>query len=317
MYVFCIAEFYEFINSNFIICVSKQQNMKTKFLTLFAFIISMAIYGQNVNVTGTVTEASSGQPLPGVNVILKNTTTGTSTDFDGNFTLNNIAVNSVVVISYLGFVTQEITITNDQPLSIALAEDSESLDEVVLIGYGTQKKKEVTGAVSVVSSETIETLKPTRIEQALQGQVAGVNIVSNSGSPGSASTISIRGISTNGDSRPLILVDGTRIEDLSVVNPNDIESINILKDATAGIYGVQAANGVILITTKSGRKSMPLSVEINTWGGVQETTRELALLNATEYALLANEAFAANGDALPFPKCRGFGARYRLARSSI
>ena len=171
--------------------------MKTNFLTLVALILSMVIYGQNVNVTGTVTEASSGQPLPGVNVILKNTTTGTSTDFDGNFTLNNVPLNSVVVISYLGFITQEITITNNQPLNVALQEDAESLDEVVVIGYGTQTKKEVTGAVSVISSETVETLKPTRIEQALQGQVAGVNIVSNSGSPGASSTISIRGVSTN------------------------------------------------------------------------------------------------------------------------
>ncbi len=111
------------------------------------------------------------------------------------------------------------------------------LDEVVVIGYGTQSKKEVTGAVSVVSSENIEALKPTRIEQALQGQVAGVNITSQTGSPGGASTISIRGVSTNGDNQPLILVDGNVIEDLSVLNPNDIESINILKDATAGIYG--------------------------------------------------------------------------------
>ena len=281
--------------------------MKTNFLTLVALILSMVIYGQNVNVTGTVTEASSGQPLPGVNVILKNTTTGTSTDFDGNFTLNNVPLNSVVVISYLGFITQEITITNNQPLNVALQEDAESLDEVVVIGYGTQTKKEVTGAVSVISSETVETLKPTRIEQALQGQVAGVNIVSNSGSPGASSTISIRGVSTNGANQPLILVDGTVVEDLSVINPNDIETINILKDATAGIYGVRAANGVILITTKSGRKSMPLTIEVNTYGGVQQTTRQIPLLNATEYALLLNEAFAANGETLPFPNVAGLG----------
>jgi len=281
--------------------------MKTKFATLIAIIISIAVYGQNVNVTGTVTEASSALPLPGVNVILKNTSTGTSTDFDGNFTLNNVPLNSVVVISYLGFITQEVTITNNQPISIALQEDSESLDEVVVIGYGTQSKKEVTGAVSVVSSETIETLKPTRIEQALQGQVAGVNIVSNSGSPGAGSTISIRGISTNGQNQPLILVDGTVVEDLSVINPSDIETMNILKDATAGIYGVRAANGVILITTKSGRKNMPLSVEFTAFGAIQETSRKVPLLNATEYALLLNEAYAANGEALPYPIVTGLG----------
>ncbi|MBC3847395.1 TonB-dependent receptor [Winogradskyella echinorum] len=281
--------------------------MKTKILTLIAFILTMAFYGQNVNVKGTVTEASSGQPLLGVNVILKNTSVGTSTDFDGKFTLNDVPLNSVLVISYLGFVTQEVTITNNEPITILLQEDSESLNEVVVIGYGTQKKKEITGAVSVVSSETVETLKPTRIEQALQGQVAGVNIVSNSGSPGASSTISIRGISTNGANQPLILVDGTVVEDLSVINPNDIETMNILKDATAGIYGVRAANGVILITTKSGRKSMPLTIEINSYGGVQETTRQIPLLNATEYALLLNESYAANGETIPYPNAAGLG----------
>jgi len=138
--------------------------------------------------------------------------------------------------------------------NIIVIEDKQSLEEVVVVGYGTQKKKEITGAVSVVSSDVIDALKPVRIEQALQGQVAGVNIVTQSGSPGGASTINIRGISTNGDNRPLILVDGNVIEDLSVVNPSDIKNITVLKDASAGIYGVRAANGVILITTKTGRK---------------------------------------------------------------
>ena len=137
--------------------------------------------------------------------------------------------------------------------------------------------------------------------------MAGVNITSQSGSPGSASTISIRGVSTNGDSRPLILVDGNVVEDLSVINPNDIETINVLKDATAGIYGVRAANGVILITTKSGRKNMPLTVEYDAFAGFQQTTRKIPSLNATEYALLVNEAFAANGQALVFTNVLDLG----------
>lgn len=281
--------------------------MYSKVLTFLLIMCSFTIYAQNVNVTGTVTEATSGQPLPGVNVLIKDTSRGASTDFDGNFSLTDVPINSVLVFSYLGYQTKEVTVVNDQPLSVLLEEDSQSLDEVVVIGYGTQKKKEITGAVSVVSSETIEDLKPTRIEQALQGQVAGVNIVSNSGSPGAAATISIRGVSSNGDTRPLILVDGTVVEDLSVINPNDIESVNVLKDATAGIYGVRAANGVILITTKTGRKSMPITVEYNGYAGFQETTRKLPLLNATEYALLLNESYAANGDPLPFPDVSGLG----------
>jgi len=281
--------------------------MKITVLSFLASFFILSLGAQNIVVTGTVTEAASGLPLPGVNVIVKGTSKGASTDFDGNFTIPEVELNSTLVISYIGYQTKEIVVVNDNPINVVLEEDAESLNEVVVIGYGTQKKKEITGAVSVVSSNTIEKLKPTRIEQALQGQVAGVNIVSNSGSPGAPLTINIRGISTNGQNQPLILVDGTIVEDLSVINPNDIDTINILKDATAGIYGVRAANGVILITTKSGRKRMPLTVELDAYAGFQETTRKLPLLNATEYALLLNEATVANGGNLPYPNVDGLG----------
>ncbi|MEL0455327.1 TonB-dependent receptor [Flavobacteriaceae bacterium SZ-1-7] len=275
-----------------------------KILALFFVAYSGA---QNYDISGVVQD-EIGFPIPGANIIVKNTSKGTTTDFDGNFTLTGVEQGSVISVSYLGYVTQEITISTNTELTIQLKEDLAQLEEVVVIGYGTQTKKEVTGAVSVVSSESIEALKPTRIEQALQGQVAGVNITSQTGSPGGDSTISIRGVSTNGDSKPLILVDGNVIEDLSVVNPGDIESINILKDATAGIYGVRAANGVVLIKTKTGRKEMPITVEYNAYYGIQETTRKIPLLNATEYALLVNEAFAAGGSAIPFTDVSSLGA---------
>jgi TonB-linked SusC/RagA family outer membrane protein len=274
-----------------------------KILTLLFITYSGA---QNINVSGNVQD-TSGFPIPGVNVVVKNTTKGAVTDFDGNFTITNIATGSTLTFSYIGYVTKQVVITNDAKLTVQLTEDLAKLDEVVVIGYGTQTKKEITGAVSVVSSENIEALKPTRIEQALQGQVAGVNITSQSGTPGGGSTISIRGVSTNGDSRPLILVDGNVIEDLSVVNPSDIESINILKDATAGIYGVRAANGVILIKTKTGRKEMPITVEYNTYYGFQQTTRKIPVLNATEYAAIVNEAFAAGGNTPPFANLANLG----------
>lgn len=267
-----------------------------KILTLFFIAYSGA---QTVEVSGVVQDAS-GFPIPGANVLLKNTSRGTVTDFDGNFSLSNVDVGAVITFSYIGYITKEVTVAGSEQLTIQLDEDIAKLDEVVVIGYGTQKKKEITGAVSVVGSETIEKLKPTRIEQALQGQVAGVNIVSNSGSPGAAATISIRGVSTNGDSRPLILVDGNVVEDLSVVNPSDIASMNILKDATAGIYGVRAANGVILITTKTGRKEMPLTIEYNGYVGFQQTTRKMPVLNATEYGAFVNEAFVSGGKTPPF-----------------
>ncbi len=279
-----------------------------KFTCLLILLLSgfFAANAQSFSVSGNVTD-ESGMPLPGVNVIVKNQSRGTTTDFDGNYTVKEVSSGDVLQFSYIGFVTREITITNQQTVNVQLITDNESLDEVVVIGYGTQSKKETTGAVSVVGSETIEELNPARVEQALQGRVAGVNITSQSGSPGSGSTINIRGISTNGDNRPLILVDGNVIEDLSVINPNDIESINVLKDATAGIYGVRAANGVILITTKSGKRNTDLKVDIDTYTGIQETSRQIPVLNATEYAVIINEAHAAAGENPPYPNFRNLG----------
>lgn len=261
---------------------------------------------QNVDVSGNVQD-DTGFPIPGVNVIVKNTSKGAVTDFDGNFTIADIEIGTTLTFSFIGYITKEVIISDNKNLTVRLEEDIAKLDEIVVIGYGAQKKKELTGAVSVVSSETIEALKPTRVEQALQGQVAGVNISSNSGSPGGASTISIRGVSTNGDSRPLILVDGNVVEDLSTVNPSDIASLNVLKDATAGIYGVRAANGVILITTKTGRKNTPLSIEYSAYAGFQQTTRKIPVLNATEYGVLVNEAFAAGGSTPPFADLSALG----------
>jgi len=264
--------------------------MRSKILFLTLFLIATITFGQTVNVKGVVTDASS-IPLPGVNVIVKNTAKGASTDFDGIYSLNEVPINSILVFSYIGFQTQEITVTNSsQTIDVTLQEDAESLDEVVVVGYGTQKKKEVTGAVTVVDAKAIEKLNPTRVEQALQGQVSGVNVTSNSGSPGSGSNIRIRGVSTNGDSRPLILVDGNPIEDLSVINPSDIKSVNVLKDATAGIYGVRAANGVILITTKSGRKDSELKFQVDTYTGLQTTSKKIDLLKPRDFAIYVNDA---------------------------
>ena len=274
--------------------------MKGLLSTLLIVIGFNLANAQDLTIKGTVVDSESQFPIPGVNIIIKNTSQGTISDFDGNFSIMSVPSGSALVFSYVGYLTQEIIVSNSDDLQITMLPDVAQLDEIVVIGYGTQTKKEITGAVSIVSSETIEKLKPTRIEQALQGQVAGVNITTNSGSPGGGSTISIRGVSTNGDSRPLILVDGNVVEDLSVINPNDISSMNILKDATAGIYGVRAANGVILITTKTGRKEMPLTVEYSAYTGIQQTTRKLPVLNATEYALIVNEAYANGGSTPPF-----------------
>lgn len=280
--------------------------MKIKLFALFAFVLTIAVNGQNVDVSGTVTEASSGQPLPGVNIILKNTSRGTTTDFDGNFTLNDLTLNSVVVISYIGFISQEITIKDNRSLVISLKDDTESLDEVVVIGYGTQKKRDVTGAVSIVDAKTLEELRPVKVEQALQGTVSGVNVTSQSGAPGAGLDIRIRGISTNGTNGPLVIIDGYQ-GDLGILNPSDIETITVLKDAQAAIYGTIGANGVVLITTKTGKKGGKTQISINSYVGFQEATRHLSLLNATEYALILNESYANGGQALPFTNVSGLG----------
>ena len=275
-------------------------------LHIFVAIV-FSIIGYSQQITGTVIEADSKSPIPGATIFLKEKSFGTNTDFDGKFVLDNVSDGDIITISSIGFVSKEVLIGSQLNYTIELSEDVAKLDEVVVMGYGTQLKKEVTGAVSIVGSETIEKVKPTRVEQALQGQVAGVNITSQSGSPGGGLDIRIRGISTNGDNRPLILVDGNVIEELSVLNPSDIASITVLKDASAGIYGTRASNGVILITTKTGRRATPLKFEYNNYFGFQETTRTLPVLNATEYSLLTNESFAAGGKQIPYPTITDLG----------
>jgi TonB-dependent SusC/RagA subfamily outer membrane receptor len=182
------------------------------------------------------------------------------------------------------------------------SDTADKIDEVVVVGYGTAKKKEFTGANSAIKGEKLEKLNIPRMDQALQGQMSGVTISTNSGSPGGSSSIRIRGLSTFGDNDPLILVDGVVYdsEGLNALNPGDIASINVLKDATAGIYGVRAANGVIIIETKKGKRNMAPRFEFSGYEGFQQTANRLDLLNATEYAVLKNEMFANGGDPLPF-----------------
>ncbi|GLB47687.1 SusC/RagA family TonB-linked outer membrane protein [Neptunitalea sp. Y10] len=244
--------------------------------------------------------------MPGVNVVLADNSKGTSTDFDGNFILEGISKGSEIVVSYIGFKSQTFIIANGDDLTIYLEEDTNALEEVVVIGYGSQKKKEVTGAVATVDASTLEEFKPVKVEQALQGTVSGVNVTTQSGAPGAGLDIRIRGVATNGQNAPLVIIDGY-VGELGLLNPNDIETITVLKDAQAAIYGSIGANGVVLITTKRGRKNMKPTVTYNTYYGIQERTRELSLLNATEYALLLNEAYVNGGGAAPYPNVTGFG----------
>mgnify|MGYP002712953315 CR=1 FL=1 len=281
--------------------------MKSKILFLTLFLTISFSFSQTLEVNGLITD-SNAIPLPGVNVIVKNTTKGTSTDFDGNFTIKDVPKNSVLVISYLGFQTQEVTVVDSQPLNIILKEDTQSLEEVVVIGYGTQKKELVSGAYTSLDAETITEANPSRIEEALQGSVAGVQVNANSGSPGSSLNIRIRGITTNGDNSPLVIVDGVNIgTDLSIVDPNDIETLDVIKDSSTAIYGVQGANGVILITTKKGKMDTPTKFTYNSFVSFQEEANRIDMMNATEYALYVNETEAADGNSIPYPNVQGFG----------
>ena len=281
--------------------------MKSNYLLFLFLFLSAFGFAQSFEIEGVVKEAGSGLPIPGVNVQIKNALKGTSTDFDGRFSLKGLAAGSTVVFSYLGFKNYEYQVSaSTNSLSITMQEDSKLLDEVVVIGYGTQRKREVTGAVSVVDSKTLEALQPVRIEQALQGTVSGVNVTTTSGAPGAALDIRIRGIATNGENKPTTIIDGY-VGELGLLNPNDVESITVLKDAQAAIYGTIGANGIILITTKSGKKNSKAKISYNAYTGFQETSRTLPILNATEYALLLNESYANGGNAIPFPNVSGLG----------
>ncbi|PXY39116.1 SusC/RagA family protein [Flavobacterium cheongpyeongense] len=278
--------------------------MKPKLLLTALLLFTSFAFSQTFDVNGTVLDGSS-MSLPGVNVKVKNSSQSTTTDFDGSFKLSGLSKGTVIVLSYIGFQTQEVSVS-DNKITVKMIDDAKSLDEVVVIGYGSQKKRELTGAVGLVDSKTIEALKPVKVEQALQGTVSGVNVTSQSGAPGAGLDIRIRGIATNGENKPTAIIDGY-VGDLSLLNPNDIETITVLKDAQAAIYGTIGANGVILITTKMGKRNSKAKLTYNTYAGFQETSRKLPTLNATEYVLLLNESYANAGQGIKYPNVTGFG----------
>lgn len=278
--------------------------MKSKLLLIAFILISSFCYAQDVQITGTLNDAT-GLPIPGANVSVKNSSTATVTDIDGKFAIS-AQPGATLVFSFIGYQTVERAVTGAENITIVLEEAAEALEEVVIIGYGTQRKKEITGAVSVVGSNIIEDLRPIRMEQALQGTVSGVNVTHQSGAPGSPLDIRIRGIASNNNNKPLILIDGY-VGEMTDLNFNDVDNITVLKDAQAAIYGTRGANGVILVTTKRGKKNSKVSFSYNTYTGFQETTRKLPLLNATEYAMLLNESYANAGQPIPFPEFYNLG----------
>ncbi len=266
-------------------------------LTLFGF--ADTIHAQNIVITGTVTESSNSSPLPGVTITIKgDETKGTQTDFDGKYTIEVTDTKTTLVYRYLGFTTKEQLVGNQSVINVSLEEDSQALDEIIVVGYGTQKKSDVTGAISTIKTEDLNNVVVTNPIDAIQGRVSGVNVVSSSGSPGGIADISIRGTATFGDNKPLYIVDGVQ-SDPYFIDPNNIESMEILKDAaSSAIYGTRAANGVIIITTKKG-DAQKTSVEINSSVSINTLRNEMKLLDADGYIKVHRQIYENAGEALP------------------
>lgn len=273
------------------------KNALSKTMFLIAFLsCSLSMAAQTKNVTGTVTD-SNGETIIGASILVKGSGNGTITDFEGKFALSNVSDNAVLQVSYIGYVSQDIPVKGKTVIQIVLKEDSELLDEVVVVGYGTQKKVTLTGAVSAVKAEDIIATKNENAQNMLTGKVAGLRVVQKSAEPGAFNNnFDIRGLGA-----PLIIIDGVPRDNLSRIDPNDIESLSVLKDASAAIYGVRAANGVVLITTKSGKaEKTELSYSGNI--GWQMPSGLPDVVNAVDWMTLWNEKkmHNANGGSLRF-----------------
>ena len=278
-----------------------RKNLKVV-LFLFAMLSFSLGYAQVKTVTGTVSDAGNGEPLPGVTIVVKGTTQGTITDFDGNFSID-VEQGQTIVLSYIGYTPQEVLITASNLVNVQLEQSMENLDEVVVIGYGQVRKEDATGSVATVSSSDFNQGASNSPQDLLMGKVPGVHIQTEGGAPGSASKIRIRGGSSMSASNdPLIVIDGMPIDNrtidgmsnvLTSINPNDIETMTVLKDASAtAIYGSRASNGVILITTKEGSKNQELKIEIDSKVNISEIKEYIDVLNAGEYRTLVNERAA-------------------------
>ena len=262
--------------------------------TLFLSMLCLVAFAQGRQVNGTVKDAA-GEPMIGVNVLVKGTTNGTITDFDGNFSLSGVKDNDVLSVTYIGYITQEVKVGNQKTINVVLKEDTETLDEVVVIGYGTVKKRDLTGSVASVSNEALVANPVADVSQALQGKLAGVSVVSQDGRPGASVSIRVRGggsISQSND--PLFIVDGFPVSSISDIPADQIVSIDVLKDASStAIYGARGANGVVIITTKKGKVG---KAQITYDGSVtmQHVTRTIPMMDAYEFVKLQAETYPAS-----------------------
>lgn len=284
--------------------------MKCYCKTLLLLLCQLSAVGlvAQIPISGSVSAADTGEPLVGVNILVEGTSTGTITDLDGQFSLEVPTESSQLVFSYVGYQTKTLSLNGLTLLQVVL-ENNNILEEIVVVGYGVQRKSDLTGSIASLDAEDIQRIPSGNVEQALQGKIAGVQVTPSSGRPGAGAIVRIRGIGTFNDSSPLYVVDGMLLNDISFLAPDDIESLEVLKDASAtAIYGSRGANGVIIVTTKKGTVSGEATISASAYYGVQEVANRLNLVNAQEYAQLVNELSVNEGGAIRYDDPSVFGA---------
>jgi len=285
--------------------------IKSRFWLVIAFLCGLIVTAgaQNIQVQGKVTRKLTGETLAGANVSVNGTGIATITDASGNFKLTIPQKGKTITVSFVGMNTVDRKINSSGIEYFQLEDKTNALNDVVVVGYGTQKVTNVSGAISVVKAADIEKANAVRVEDALQGRASGVNII-QSGSPGVTPTVLIRGIPSYAGSDPLVIIDGVQqtLVDFNSISPSDIESINVLKDAaTTSIYGVKGGNGVIVVTTKTGKKYQKTQFSLNASYGFQEVAKTIGVLNATEYAAIINEGSTTSGGSVIFPDLTKLG----------
>lgn len=278
-------------------------------LTVLSCMLCVTVWAQGKTVSGVVSD-DLGEPMPGVNVVVKGTTNGSMTDFDGNYSINGVSDNDILVFTYIGMVPQEIKVAGQTTINATMKEDSQALEEVVVVGYGTMRKKDLTGSVSTVNSDKLTAVPVANAAEALQGKMAGVQITASEGSPDASVSIRVRGGgSITQSNEPLYIVDGFPVDNINDIPSSDIEDITILKDASStAIYGSRGANGVILVTTKSGKEGK-INIAYNAYVSFKTVAKKYDVLGAADYALWAYEhaALRGNGDANPTAYTKFFG----------
>ncbi|MFM2393339.1 MAG: hypothetical protein RLZZ546_1321, partial [Bacteroidota bacterium] len=262
--------------------------MKKKFL-LFLFLCSLGIASGQTKIKGKITDAVDKTPIIGALIAEANTNNGTISDYDGNYELTLINDQNALIFSYTGYLDQTKVYNGVNNIDVEMQIDEILLNQVVVVGYGTQKKRDVTSSITSIKGKDIESIPTSNVEQALQGKISGVYVSPSSGRPGDGAVVRIRGTGTLNNANPLYVIDGMITYDASLVIPQDVESIEVLKDASAAaIYGSRGANGVIIITTKSGRNKKEGQISLSTYYGTQEITKEIAMLDATQFATAYN-----------------------------